>query len=47
MRNTWVKALKILGERIKKAEFNVWFQKTGLLSVESGVATVSVPNIFA
>lgn len=47
MRNTWVNALKLLSGRIKKAEFNVWFQKTGLLTVESGVATVSVPNIFA
>ena len=43
----WYKVLQFLSEKIKKADFYVWFQGTMILSLENGKVCIGVPSIFA
>lgn len=43
----WYKVLHYLSDRIKKADFFVWFQGTDLVDVKDGIYVIGVPSIFA
>lgn len=47
VRDIWKNVLLRLQPTIKKAHFVTWFQSTGLLFIEDGVACVGVPTAFA
>lgn len=42
----WQAALGELELTLSKANFTTWFRQTGLLALENGAATVTVPNTF-
>lgn len=44
--DTWYKVLHFLSEKIKKADFFVWFQGTTIIEYKDGVCVVGVPSMF-
>lgn len=43
----WYKVLHFLSEKIKKADFYVWFQGTTILNMDEDKVVIGVPSIFA
>lgn len=46
MYDAWKSALAELERKIPGPNFSTWFADTSLLSVQDGVATIGVPNVF-
>lgn len=42
----WYKTLHFLSEKVKKADFYVWFQGTTIKNEKDGVWTIGVPSMF-